>query len=131
MINKFYKTIHNKYSRFLRFIFFIRYLFGLFAIATILFLFIPKYFNYAKRSETLKNHLIKNYDIKILKYGKIEFNSFPLPYIEFKNAFIKLTTTQAELNVKKFRIYPKFLNIYNYKNFQSNKIILKKSDIIL
>ena len=131
MINKFYKTIHNKYSRFLRFIFFLRYLFGLFAIATILFLFIPKYFNYEKRSETLKNHLIKNYDIKILKYGKIEFNSFPVPYIEFKDAFIKLTTTQAELNVKKFKIYPKFLNIYNYQNFQSNKIVLKKSDMTL
>ena len=131
MINKFYKTIHNKYSRFLRFIFFLRYLFGLFAIATILFLLIPKYFNYEKRSETLKNHLIKNYDIKILKYGKIEFNSFPVPYIEFKDAFIKLTTTQAELNVKKFRIYPKFLNIYNYQNFQSNKIALKHSDMTL
>ena len=91
MINKFYKTIHNKYSRFFRFIFFLRYLFGLFAIATILFLFIPKYFNYEKRSETFNNHLIKYYDIKILKYEKIEFNSFPVPYIEFKNASIKIS----------------------------------------
>ena len=131
MINKFYKTIHNKYSRFLRFIFFLRYLFGLFAIATILFLLIPKYFNYEKRSETLNNHLIKNYDIKISKYEKIEFNSFPVPYIEFKNASIKIKNIQAELNVKKFRIYPKFLNIYNYQNFQSNKIALKHSDMTL
>ena len=74
MINKSYKRIHNKYSRFFRFIFFLRYVFGLFLIATILFLIVPKYFNYEKRAETFKNHLIKNYDIQILKFEKIEFN---------------------------------------------------------
>ena len=129
MINKFYKTIHNKYSRFFRFIFFLRYVFALFFIATILFLLVPNYFNYEKRSETLKNHLIKNYDIKILKFEKIEFNSFPVPYIEFKNVSIQLDTSPVELNVNKFKIYPKFLSIYNYQNFQSSKIVLKNSNV--
>ena len=129
MINKFYKTIHNKYSRFFRFIFFLRYVFALFFIATILFLLVPNYFNYEKRSETLKNYLIKNYDIKILKFEKIEFNSFPVPYIEFKNVSIQLETSPVELNVNKFRIYPKFLSIYNYQNFQSSKIVLKNSNV--
>jgi hypothetical protein len=131
MINKFFKTIHNKYSRFFRFIFFLRYVFGIFAIATILFLLVPNYFNYEKRAETFKNHLIKNYDIKILKYEKIKFNSFPVPQIEFKNASIKLNTSQVELNVKNLKIYPKFLSIYNYQNFQSNKIVFKNSNMIL
>ena len=131
MINKFYKTIHNKYSGFLRFIFFLRYVFGLFVIASIIFLLVPNYFNYEKRSETLKNHLIKNFNIEILKYEEIEFNSFPIPYIEFKNSSIKFETSTAELNVKKFKIYPKLLSIYNYQNFQSNKIVLKDTNIIL
>ena len=121
MINKFYKTIHNKYYRFFKFIFFLRYVFGLFVIATILFLLAPNYFNYEKRSETYKNYLVKNYNIKISKYEKIKFNSFPVPQIEFKNASIKLNTSQVELNVKNLKIYPKFLSIYNYQNFQSNK----------
>jgi len=131
MINKFYKTILDKYSRFFRFIFFLRYIFGLFTIATILFFFVPNYFNYEKRLEIFKNHLIKNYDIKILKYKKIEFNSFPVPYIEFKNTLIKLNNSPAELYVKKFKIYPKFLSIYNYENFQSNKIVFKNIDMTL
>ena len=131
MINKFYKTIHNKYSRFFRFIFFLRYVFGLFVIASILFLLIPNYFNFEKKSEIFNNHLIKNYDIKILKYEKIEFNSFPVPYIQFQNALVKFNNYPAELNIKKFKIYPKLLSIYNYQNFQSNKIILKNSNIIL
>ena len=131
MINKFYKTIHNKYYRFFSFIFFLRYVFGLFVISTILFLLVPNYFNYEKRSDSLKNHLTKNYDMKILTYEKIEFNSFLVPYIEFNNASIKLNTSPIELNVKSLKIYPKFLSIYNYQNFQSNKIVLKKSNAIL
>ena len=131
MINKFYKTIFNKYSRFFRFIFFLRYIFGLFVIATILFLLVPNYFNYGKRSETLKNHLIKNYDIKILKFEKIEFNSFPVPYIEFKNVSIKPDASLTEFDVNKFKIYPKFLSIYNYQNFESSKIVLKNSNVTL
>ena len=131
MINKFIKTIHNKYSRFFGFIFFLRYVFSLFTIATILFLLVPNYFNYKKRAEIFKNHLVKNYDIKLIKYEKIEFYSFPIPYIEFKNTLIKLNNSPTELNVKKFKIYPKFLSIYNYQNFQSNKIIFKNSNMIL
>ena len=110
---------------------FLKYVFGLFIIATILFLLVPKYFNYEKRAETFTKHLIKNYDIQIIKYEKIEFNSFPVPYIEFKNVSIKLNTSLRELNVNQFKIYPKFLSIYNYQNFQSNKIVLKNSNIIL
>ena len=131
MLNKFYKTIHNKYSRFFRFIFFLRYVLGLFVIASVLFLLIPNYFNFEKKSEIFNNHLIKNYDIKILKYEKIEFNSFPVPYIQFQNALVKFNNSPAELNVKKLKIYPKLVSIYNYQNFQSNKIILKNSNIIL
>ena len=81
MINKFIKTIHNKYSRFFGFIFFLRYVFSLFTIATILFLLVPNYFNYKKRAEIFKNHLVKNYDIKLIKYEKIEFYSFTITYI--------------------------------------------------
>ena len=130
MINKFYKTIHNKYSRFLRFIFFLRYVIGLFVISTIIFLLVPNYFNYEKRSKNFKNHLIKNYDIKILTYEKIEFNSFLFPYIEFKNVSIKLNSSPVKLNVKKLKVFPKFLSIYDYQNFQSTKIVLKESNMI-
>ena len=69
--------------------------------------------------------------MKILTYEKIEFNSFLVPYIEFKNALVKLNTSPIEFSVKKLKIYPKFLSIYNYQNFQSNKIVLKKSNMIL
>jgi len=131
MINKFYKTIHNKYSTFFRFIFFLRYLFGLFIVAAILFLLIPNFFNYDKRSEVFNRHLEKNYDFKISKYESIKYQLFPLPNFEFINLSINLDSSPEELKVKTLKIYPKLLSIYSNENFQSNKIILKNSKVTL
>ena len=96
-----------------------------------MFLFIPKFFNYEKKVDIFKNYLLKNYDFHILKHEKIEFSPLPLPKIEFHNVLIKVGETPMELNVKKLQIYPKIFNIYNYNNFESNKIIFKKSNINL
>jgi hypothetical protein len=131
MINKFYKTIYNKYSQFFSFIFFLRYLFGIFIVAIILFLIIPNFLSYEKRSEVFKKYLAKNYGFKISKYESIKYQLFPLPNFEFTNPTINFDTSLEELNVKKLRIYPKLLSIYNNENFKSNKIILNKSNIIL
>ena len=70
MINKFYKTIHNKYSIFFRFLFFLRYLFLIFLTAIILFLFLPNLFNYENKAKIIKNYLAKTYDFEITDYEK-------------------------------------------------------------
>tara|TARA_S200000501_G_scaffold284068_1_gene268312 strand:- start:214 stop:1335 length:1122 start_codon:yes stop_codon:yes gene_type:complete len=36
----------------------------------------------------------------------------------------------VKLNVKKLKVFPKFLSIYDYQNFQSTKIVLKESNMI-
>ena len=79
MINKIYKTINNKYSRFLKFFFFLRYVFAIFLISIFLFLLIPKFFNYEKRQEIIKEYLVNYYDLEISNYNSIEFNVFPFP----------------------------------------------------
>ena len=85
MINKFYKIIHNRYSRFLKFIFFLRYLFVIFFISIVLFLLIPQFFDYKKKEEIIKLYLLKNYGIAINQLEKISFNSFPVPYLQLEN----------------------------------------------
>ncbi len=130
MINKFYKRIHNKYSSFFNFIFFIRYLFAIFFIATALFLIIPNFFNYEKKIQSIKSHLIAQYGYEILKYEKIEFKALPFPSLEFKNVLINLVSSPIKLNVKNLKIHPKLFSIYNYENFQTNKITLKDNNII-
>ena len=131
MINKFFKLIHNKYSRFLRFIFFLRYLFAIFIISIGLFLTIPNFFNYEKRADIIKKHLSEIYDFKIQNYSKINFHALPLPIIEFRNADINFDNSPLNIKVENLKIYPKLLSIYNYENYQSNKLILKDNNINL
>ena len=131
MINKFVKTIHNKYYKFFRFIFYLRYLFTIFFVTIALFLIIPNFFNYEKKSKFILDHLLDNYDYKVTRFEKIKFTSLPTPKLEIKNAIISLNSTSKNLKLKKLIVYPKLLNIYQYENFQSNKIIFTNSDISL
>ena len=131
MLNKFYKIIHNKYSKFFRFIFFLRYLFTIFFISTILFLFIPNFFNYEKKAIFVKKNLIEDYNFKIDRFEKIEFQSLPSPRLKFKNVLINLNNSKLQLNIKNLVIYPKLLSIYNYEKFQTKKIFLKDNNISL
>ena len=65
MINKIYKRIHNNYSNFFKYFFFLRYVFAIFLIITSLFLLIPKFFNYEKKQEIIKEYFINYYGLDI------------------------------------------------------------------
>ena len=131
MFIKFYKTIHNKFSRFFKFIFFLRYLFAIFFISIAIFLTIPNFFNYEKRIEIIKSHLFKNYNIEISNYEKISFESLFLPKIKIENVLINFNKSKSYLRVKSLKIYPKIFSIYNYENFDSHKIVFKDNQISL
>ena len=125
MQNNFYKIINNKYSKFFRFIFFLRYLVAIFFISIVLFLTIPKFFNYEKRSNLIKNHILNNYDFEMNEYEKIEFKALPFPRLEIKNVLIRPKSSPLKFKIKNLILYPKLISLYNYKNFYLNKIILK------
>ena len=131
MFNKIYKTIHKKYSNFFNFLFFLRYLFVIFLISIATFLIIPNFFNYEKRSKFIKDYLSNNYNLKIINYETIAFKALPLPKLEFKNVKLESEKISTQLNVKNLRVYPEILSIYNYNNFQANKIVLKENNISL
>jgi len=128
MINKFYKTIHIKYSSFFEFIFFLRYLLLIFLISISIFLITPVFFNYERKAEAIKLHLFNNYNFEIRSYEEIKYNIFPLPNLEIINVKMNLKSSDVGLNVKKIKIYPNILNIYNYKNFSSRKINLVEAN---
>ena len=76
MINKIFKPINNKFSRFFKFLFFLRYLFLIFFVAITLFLSIPHFFDYKKKEELIKNYLYQNYNLEIKKIESIKYHSF-------------------------------------------------------
>ena len=131
MINKLYKRIHNKYSTLFKFIFFLRYLFGIFFISIVLFLAIPHFFDLKKKDKVIKNYLLENYGIKLSSYDGIDYHSLPLPSLNFSNVGISIGKDSLQINANNLIIYPKLISIYNFKNFETNKIILKNNKILI
>ena len=129
MFIKFYKIIHSKYSRFYAFVFFLRYLLIIFFISSVIFISIPTLFNYDKKAANIKIYFLENYNFKIKNYEKIKYNIFPLPNLDLTNVQIDLESIAEDLTVKRIKVYPDFLSMYNYENFNSKKIILKESDV--
>ena len=82
MINKTFKTIHNRFSIFFKFVFFIRYLFVVFFVATLFFLLIP-IFLIIKKEKIIYDYLFQSYDLKINEIETIKYQAFPVP--QFKN----------------------------------------------
>ena len=127
MINKFFKTIHNKYLRLFKFIFFLRYLFAIFLISISLFLIIPTFFNYEKREQIIKNFLLEDYNLEIGEYKNIEYKAFPVPNLELKKVQAKFVKSNTILNVNNLKIYPKIFSIYNFNYFEAKKIVFNQS----
>ena len=128
MLNKFFKTIHNKYSRLFKFIFFLRYLFATFFVSIFLFLIVPIFLNHEKKAEIIKNYLEENYGFEIYDYENIKYKAFPLPRLEFKKTQIKFLKSKANFNVNYIKVYPKIFSIYNPNHFDANKVIFKEND---
>ena len=131
MINKLFKPINNKFSRFFKFLFFLRYLFLIFFVATSLFFLIPKFFDYEKKEKILKDYLLNQYDFKIENFQSIKFKVFPLPHLEITNLKKNFYLKNINLKTQKLKIFPKLISLYDYENFQSNKIHLKDTRTIL
>ena len=131
MLNRFLKTIHNKYSRFFKFIFFLRYLFIIFFISISLFVTIPTFFNYEKKAEIIKNYFLKNYDFELTNYENIEYKAFPLPSLELKSAQINFLESNANFKINYLKVYPKIFSIYNLNYFEAKKIIIEGNVVTL
>jgi hypothetical protein len=131
MINKIYKRIHNRYSTLFKFIFFLRYLFGIFFISVVLFLSIPHFFDFKKKDEVIKNYLLDSYDLKLNRYATIKYNFLPIPNLEIQNADVSIENDSLKLSVENLSIYINLLNIYNFKDFKANKVVLNKNKLLL
>ena len=127
MLNKIFKTIHNKYYKIFKFIFFLRYLFAIFLISIAIFLSIPFLFDYNNKAEIIKGHLSQKYNFELKKFEEISFEVFPTPSLNIKDAEIYFKFSSANIKAKNLKIYPKLFSIYNYNNFQIKKLLLKNN----
>ncbi len=129
MINKIFKIVNNKFSRFFKFVFFIRYLFAIFFVAIVLFLIIPQFFDYKKKEKIISFYLFENYGLEVKKIGEISYHFFPVPFLKINNFHSNLFSENTNLKTKNVIIYPKLFSIYNYKNFKVRKIKFEDNEI--
>ncbi len=122
MINKNLKRIFNRYSNIFKFLFYLKYLFLIFFITTLVFLLIPKFYNYEDKQIFIKEHLLQNYNLNIKDIKKIQYNILPLPNIELNNVALELSKKNYEINSKKIILFLNILNINNFKNFKTTKV---------
>ena len=107
MINKIYKTIHNKFYRFFKFVFFHKISFCNFFCRNTLFLSIPHFFDYRAKDKIIKIYLSKNYNLDIKDYKNIKFNSFPLPHLEMNNLKMNFNSKKNQFKNTKVIIISK------------------------
>ena len=129
MINKTYKIINNKFSRFFKFVFFIRYIFVIFFIALVIFLSVPHFFDYKKRENIIKFYLLKHYSLEIEKLKTISYKPLPTPHLIIDDLEMNFFSEQIDLKTNKLYIYPKLFSIYNFNKFQIRKIKLFENKI--
>ncbi len=129
MINKIYKTIHNRFSIFFKFVFFIRYLFAVFFVATLLFLIIPYFFDYKKKEILISGQLFQSYGLKINEIETIKYQPFPTPHLRLINSSGNLLLKDIDIKINNLILYPSLSSIYNSSNFQIDKIKLNKSRV--
>tara|TARA_B100001093_G_C26786841_1_gene997058 strand:- start:351 stop:1754 length:1404 start_codon:yes stop_codon:yes gene_type:complete len=131
MINKIYKRIYNKYSKIFKFFFALRYVFAIFTLAISIFLSVPKFFNYEKKQEAIREYLIKSYHLELKDFSTIEFNIFPLPNLSINDANFLIKKKLINVKSKKINIFLDLKNIYNYENFKAKKIAFTKNEIFV
>ncbi len=129
MINKIYKTIHNKYLKFFKFFFFLRYVFIIFTVAVILFLFIPKFFDYEKKQDIIKEFLTNHYNLEVRDFNSIKFNIFPKPNLLIDGVNFKTQDESFSINSKKINVFLSLKSIYNLKDLKPNKVKLIDTEI--
>ena len=128
MINRIFKTINNKRSKYHNFFFFLRYIFVIFFISTFLYLSLPKFLNHQNQLGSIKDYLAYNYKLELKSLSSLEFNIFPQPNLSLKNVEFKINNLPLSVNSKNLRIFLSYKDIYNFDNLKTKKIELNSSE---
>ena len=131
MINKIKKSIHNKFSNIFKFFFFLRYIFLIFFTAIVIFLTIPKFFDYNKKIDVLKSNLTNLYGLETKNYEEITYNFFPSPRLSLKNVSLNIVDSPTNFKTNNLDTILNIKSIYKFENLKLEKIIFSNSVIDL
>ena len=144
MINKtkmflsLFKNKKNKiiliFKKFLKPIFFLKYIFLVIILSALIYLFIPKFFDFDKGSEkeiVIKNKILSNYKIELEEHSGIIYKILPTPHLIINSPKLDLGKNSIKGSASKLVLSLKIFQLYNYKYLKIDKIILDDPDLII
>ncbi len=102
----------------------------MFLVATTLYIAIPKFFDYEKKGEEIKNFLLLNYQLEISSYNSIKYKIFPVPNISLENVNLTLNKNFNNFKANRINIYLDLNSIYKNK-VTSKKIFINENKMIM
>ena len=112
-------------------ILFLKYTIIIITIFFVIYLIIPKIFNYEKKLTHLEKILSENYKIQIINYSVIGYNIFPSPHIDIKDLKLKIDNQIMNGKVESLKIDLNLSQIYSFKNVNIKKITLNNSELFV
>ena len=103
-----------------------KYLIVIFFGAILLFLLIPKLFNYESKLRDINTNLIKNYNLELEDYKLIKYKIFPLPHLLIKKSKLNIKK-ETKIMSDEMSIFLSFQSIYNLENMKITKISFNNS----
>jgi len=123
-----YKYIKNV-KKFINIILFLRYIFIIFGSFLLIYLLIPKTFDYSKRMDFIENALSEDYNLEIKKFSKVSYQMLPTPRLNIKESRLSFAKGLVKSESSSLIVILPYLNLYNYEKLKIKKILLKNSKI--
>ena len=129
IFTKFLKNIQYilKEKKNLKPIFFISYAAIIFISSFLIYLIIPKFFDYGEKIEHVKKSLNKNYNLNINNFSKIEYNLLPSPSQNIYNVEYTLDNSIVSNIKNKIVIKLHISQLYKFDELKIRKLNLENS----
>ena len=77
----------------------------------------------------MRDELFQSYGLKISEIETIKYRPFPVPHLQLINSLGTLFTNDIDIKIENLILYPTFLSIYNFNNYQIKRIKLNKNRV--
>ena len=116
-------------KNFINIILFLRYIVIIFISFLLIYLLIPKTFDYSKKMGFIEKALFKDYNLEISNFSSVSYQALPTPRLNIKESEINFEKGLVEVKSNSLIIILPYLNMYDYENLMIKKIIFNNSKI--
>ena len=93
-------------------------------VITITFFSIPKFFDFEKKQNLIKEYLFDKYSLETTNINSINYQIFPAPHLILADVKFRIQNSSIESTTKNLKIYLNLKNIISLKDLTAKKVLL-------